>query len=75
MNRVKKGRKGNKETWAHPSTGAKSVKDYMLTFGKERAQIRFVRGTGHWNECWFTDHRPLSWHLDTRSEAFWPVKP
>ena len=47
MNQVKKGRKGAKETWAHPSTRAKSVKDYMLTFGKERAQICFVRVTGH----------------------------
>ena len=75
MNRAKKSRQGDKETWAHPKTEAKSCKDYMLTFRRERAQIRFVRATGHWNERWFTDHRPLSWRLDTSQSAFRQIKP
>ena len=75
MNWAKRSRPGDKETWAHPNTGVKSCKDYMLTFKKESAQIRFVRATGHWNERWFTDHRPLTWRLDTQQGAFRPIKP
>ena len=36
MNRIKKGRKATRK---HGRIQAKSVKDYMLMFGKERAQI------------------------------------